>query len=53
MFADFLGVIPQTHSVVVITYSPGTEGRWPRMERSAQTISLAPLSDSETTHAAR
>ena len=48
MFADFLTVIPQTHSVVVITYRPGYRGALAQVP-GAQAISLAPLSDSETT----
>jgi class 3 adenylate cyclase len=47
MFADFLSVIPQTHSVVLITYRPEYRGALARVT-GAQTISLAPLSDSET-----
>ena len=41
MFADFLTVIPQTPSVVLITYRPEYEGALTRMH-GAQTISLAP-----------
>ncbi len=48
MFADFLAVIPQTHSVVLITYRPEYRGALAHVP-GAQTISLAPLSDSETT----
>ena len=48
MFADFLTVIPQTHSVVLITYRPEYRGALAQVP-GAQTISLAPLSDSETT----
>ena len=48
MFADFLAVIPQTHSVVLITYRPEYRGALAQVP-GAQTISLAPLSDSETT----
>ena len=48
MFADFLTVIPQTPSVVVITYRPEYEGALTRMH-GAQTISLAPLTEGETT----
>ena len=47
MFADFLTVIPQTPSVVLITYRPEYEGALTRMH-GAQTISLAPLTDCET-----
>jgi len=46
-FADFLTVIPQTHSVVLITYRPEYRGALAHVP-GAQTISLAPLSDSET-----
>ena len=46
MFADFLTVIPRTPSVVLITYRPEYQGALTRMH-GAQTISLAPLSDSE------
>ena len=48
MFADFLAVIPQTHSVVLITYRPEYRGALAQVP-GAQTISLAPLTDSETT----
>ena len=48
MFADFLAVIPQTPSVVLITYRPEYEGALTRMH-GAQTISLAPLTEGETT----
>ena len=47
MFADFLTVIPQTHSTVLITYRPEYEGALTRIP-GAQTIALAPLSDSES-----
>jgi class 3 adenylate cyclase len=47
MFADFLTVIPQTHSTVLITYRPEYEGALTRIH-GAQTIALAPLSDSES-----
>ena len=47
MFADFLTVIPQTHSTVLITYRPDYEGALTRIH-GAQTISLAPLTDVET-----
>ena len=42
MFADFLTVIPQTHSMVLITYRPEYQGALTRVH-GAQTISLAPL----------
>ena len=48
MFADFLAVIPQTHSVVLITYRPEYRGALAQVP-GAQTIALAPLTDSETT----
>jgi class 3 adenylate cyclase len=48
MLADFLAVIPQTHSTVLITYRPEYRGLLAHMP-GAQTISLAPLTDSETT----
>ena len=47
MLADFLTVIPQTPSMVLITYRPEYRGVLTRMH-GAQTISLAPLSDSES-----
>ena len=47
MFADFLTVIPQTPSVVLITYRPEYQGALTRIH-GAQTISLAPLTDGET-----
>ena len=47
MLADFFAVIPQTSSMVVITYRPEYEGTLTRMH-GAQTIALAPLSDSES-----
>ena len=47
MLADFFTVIPQTPSMVLITYRPEYEGALTRMH-GAQTIALAPLSDSET-----
>ena len=49
MLADFLTVIPQTPSLVLVTYRPEYEGALTRVA-GAQTIALAPLSDSETTH---
>src|SRR6201997_376322 len=48
MIADFLTVIPQTPSLVLVTYRPEYEGALARVH-GAQTIALAPLSDSETT----
>jgi AAA ATPase domain len=47
MLADFLTVIPQTHSVVLFTYRPEYRGALSRVP-GAQSIALAPLSDSET-----
>src|SRR5271166_1469385 len=47
MLADFLTVIPQTPSLVVITYRPGYTGGLSRMP-GAQSIALAPLTDPET-----
>jgi class 3 adenylate cyclase len=47
MLADFFTVIPQTPSLVSITYRPEYEGALTRMH-GAQTMALAPLSDPET-----
>jgi class 3 adenylate cyclase len=47
MLVDFLAVIPQTTSLVLLTYRPEYEGALMRVH-GAQTIALAPLSDSET-----
>jgi class 3 adenylate cyclase len=47
MVADFVAVIPQTHSLVLITYRPEYRGALSRVP-AAQSIALAPLSDSET-----
>jgi class 3 adenylate cyclase len=47
MLADFISVIPQTPSLVLITYRPEYEGTLARLH-GAQTIALAPLSDSES-----
>jgi class 3 adenylate cyclase len=47
MLADFLRVIPQTHSMVLITYRPEYRGVLSRVP-GAQRINLAPLSDAET-----
>jgi adenylate cyclase len=47
MFAEFLSVIPRTHSMVLITHRPEYRGvldRWP----GSQTIALAPLSNSQS-----
>ena len=48
LIADFLTVFSQTPSLVLITYRPEYQGALTRVS-GAQTISLAPLSDSETT----
>jgi AAA ATPase domain len=48
MLAGFLTVIPQAPSLVLVTYRPEYEGALARVH-GAQTIALAPLSDSETT----
>jgi hypothetical protein len=47
MLAAFVTVIPQTPSLVLVTYRPEYEGALTRIH-GAQTIALAPLSDSET-----
>ena len=47
MLADFLTVIPQTPSLVLVTYRPEYEGALTRMH-GTQTIALGPLSDPET-----
>ena len=47
MLTEFLTVIPQTPSLVLVTYRPEYRGALSRMA-GAQTIALAPLSDSET-----
>jgi class 3 adenylate cyclase len=47
MLAEFLTVIPQTPSLVLITYRPEYDGALSRVH-GAQTIALAPLSDPET-----
>ncbi|MGO9352133.1 MAG: ATP-binding protein [Mycobacterium sp.] len=47
MITDFLAVIPQTPSLVLITYRPEYRGALARVA-GAQTIALAPLSDAET-----
>ena len=48
MLADFFTVIPQTPSLVLVTYRPEYQGALNRVA-GAQTITLAPLSDPETT----
>jgi class 3 adenylate cyclase len=47
LVADFVAVVPQTHSLVLITYRPEYRGALSRVP-GAQSIALAPLSDSET-----
>jgi class 3 adenylate cyclase len=46
MLADFLKVIPQTPSLVLVTYRPEYHGALARVA-DAHTVALAPLSDSE------
>jgi class 3 adenylate cyclase len=48
MLAGFLTVIPQTPSLVLVTYRPEYRGALTRVA-DAHTVALAPLSDSETT----
>ena len=47
MLADFVTVMPQTPSLVLVTYRPEYRGALSQVQ-GAQTISLAPLSDPET-----
>ncbi|MGO9509245.1 MAG: AAA family ATPase [Mycobacterium sp.] len=47
MLADFLAVVPQTPSMVLITARPEYQGALTRVP-GAQTIALAPLGDSDT-----
>ncbi len=47
MLADFLAVIPQTQSLALVTYRPEYHGVLSHVA-GAQTIALAPLSDTET-----
>jgi class 3 adenylate cyclase len=47
MLADFIRVVPQTPSMLLITYRPEYGGALARMH-GAQTIALAPLSDRDT-----
>ncbi len=47
MLAEFLTVIPQTHSLVLISYRPEYQGALSRLP-DAPSIALAPLNDSET-----
>ena len=48
LVAAFVAVIPQTHSLVLISYRPEYRGALSQVP-GAQSIALAPLSDSETT----
>ena len=47
MLTDFLMVVPQTSSLMLLTYRPEYEGALARVH-GAQTVALAPLRDSET-----
>jgi len=47
LLADFLTVMPQTRSLVLVTYRPEYRGALTRVA-DAHTIALTPLSDSET-----
>jgi adenylate cyclase len=47
MLADFVAVIPQTHSMMLVTYRPEYHGAL-RHAAGAQILTLAPLSDAET-----
>ena len=47
MLAEFLSVIAHTPSLVVVTYRPEYQGALTRVH-GAQTLALAPLSDTET-----
>jgi class 3 adenylate cyclase len=47
MLADFLTVITQTPSLMIVTYRPEYEGALTRVH-GAQTVALAPLSNTET-----
>jgi class 3 adenylate cyclase len=47
MPAEFLSVIAQTRSLVIVTYRPEYEGALTRVH-DAQTLALAPLSDTES-----
>jgi class 3 adenylate cyclase len=47
MLAEFLSVIAQTPSLVIVTYRPEYEGALTRVQ-GAQTVALSPLSDTET-----
>ena len=47
MLADFMTVIPQTHSMVLLTHRPEFHGALTRVP-GAQTLTLAPLSNPES-----
>ena len=47
LLADFLTIMPQTPSLVLVTYRPEYRGALTRVG-GAHTVALAPLSDSET-----
>jgi adenylate cyclase len=47
LLADFVAVVAQTHSLVLISYRPEYRGALSRVP-GAQSIALAPLNDSET-----
>jgi class 3 adenylate cyclase len=47
MLAEFLAVVPQTRSLVIITYRPEYRGALAHVP-SSHTITLAPLTDSES-----
>ena len=47
MLAEFVTVVPQSHSLVLITYRPEYRGALSRTS-GAQTISLAPLNSAQT-----
>ena len=47
MLADFLAVVPQTPSLVLITYRPEYRGALAHLT-GAQSVALTPLSDAET-----
>ncbi len=47
LLAELVAMIPQTHSMVLLTYRPEYRGRL-QHAAGAQTLALAPLSESET-----
>ncbi|MGE5694609.1 MAG: ATP-binding protein, partial [Candidatus Sericytochromatia bacterium] len=51
MLADFMTVIPQTHSMVLVTHRPEFRGAITRVP-GAQSLMLAPLNNSESTELA-